>query len=173
MNFAWKPGYWWAKFSINIVILYWFLILCNLQIIVVLASVDVRFLKAHIPIGLIPSTTTHYLGLRLEKVYGTWEPACLNGRYPCQLLRKFINVSWKKNYTIHSTSTNLFMACRMYLVPWFPLTSKVGYLALVNDPPQWLVIQWILLMVDINTIYSHMQDCTRIDSGWILYGSWS
>lgn len=162
LNFAWKLGYWRTKFSINVVSLYWFLILCNLQIIVVLTLVDVGFLKAHLPIGLIPSTTTHYLGLRLEKVYGTWDPACLNGRYPCHLLRKFINVSWQKNSTVHLTSTSPFMAGRMYLVPWFPLTSKVGYLTLVKDPPQWSVIQWLLLMFDINIIYSRMQDCTKV-----------
>ena len=162
MDFAWKPSYWQAKFSINVVSLCWFLILC---IIIVLASVDVGFLKAHLLIGLIPSTTTHYLRLRLEKVYGTWEPACLNGKYPCHLIRKFINVSWQKNSTIHLTSTNPFMAHRMYLVPWFPLTSKVGYLALVNDPLYWSVIQRVLLMFDINAIYSHMQACTSIGSG--------
>ena len=32
----------------------------------VLASVDVGFLKAHLPIDLVPSTTTNLLGLRLE-----------------------------------------------------------------------------------------------------------
>ena len=161
MNFAWKPSYWRAKFSINVVSLYWFLILCNLQIIVVLASVDVGLLKAHLPIGLIPLTIAHYLGLRLEKVYGTWEPTCLNGRYPCHLLRKYINVSWWMNSIVHSTSTNLFMTNRMYLVPWFSLTSKVGNLGLVNDRPQWLLIQWFLLMLDIIIIYSHTQDCTK------------
>ena len=120
------------------------------------------FLKSNLPIGLIPSTITHYLGLRLEKVYGTWELACLNGMSPCFFLRKFINVSWQKNSTIHSTSTNPFMAGRMYLVPWFPLASKVGYLALVNDPPQWSIIQWLFLMFNINIIYSRMQDYTKV-----------
>ena len=39
----------------------------NLQIIMyVLASVDVGFLKAHLPIDLVPSTSANHLGLRLE-----------------------------------------------------------------------------------------------------------
>ena len=32
----------------------------------VLASVDVEFLKAYLPIDLVPSTSTNYLGSRLE-----------------------------------------------------------------------------------------------------------
>ena len=39
----------------------------------VLASVDVRFIKAYLPIDLVPLTSTNYLGLRLEldKVLGS------------------------------------------------------------------------------------------------------
>ena len=61
MSFAWKPGYWWEKFLIKFVILHEFF-----QIIMYLASVDVGFLKAYLPIDLVPSTSTNYLGSRLE-----------------------------------------------------------------------------------------------------------
>ena len=111
------------------------------------ASIDVGFLKAYLPINFVPSTSTNYLGSRFRVRYGTWERACFNGRHPYHFLRKFINISWQNNFTIHSTSTNPFMAGRMYLVPWFPLASKVGYLALVNDPPYWSIIQWVLLLL--------------------------
>ena len=39
----------------------------------VLASVDVGFIKAYLPINLVPSTSTNYLGSRLEldKVHGS------------------------------------------------------------------------------------------------------
>ena len=111
---------------------------------------DGRFIKALLSASFNPSTPKHFLGLKLETFLGTLEPACLNGRNPCHLLRKFINVSWQENYTVHLTLTNLFMTVRMYQVPWFPLTLKVEYLALVNNSPYWLLIQWFLSMFDIN-----------------------
>ena len=109
------------------------------------------FIKALFSANFNPSTPKHFLDLKLETFLGTLEPACLNGRPPCHLLRKFINVSWKANSAFHSTPTNLFMAVRiLYQVPWFPLTLRVEYLALVNNSPYWLVIQWFLSMFDIN-----------------------
>ena len=36
-------------------------------------------------------------------------------------------------------------------VPWHSLTSLVSCLALVNDIHQWLVIQWFLFMLDLDT----------------------
>ena len=111
---------------------------------------DGRFIKVILSASFNPSTSKHFLGLKLETFLGTLEPACLNRRHPCHLLRKFINVSWKDNSTAHSTTTNIFMIVRMYQVPWFPLTLRVEYLALVNTSPHWLVIQWFLSMFDIN-----------------------
>ena len=67
-GFVWKPGNWRAKFSIKFCKLV--LVLSkhvNLQIIMsVLTSVDVGFLKTHLTIDLVPSTSTNYLGSRLE-----------------------------------------------------------------------------------------------------------
>ena len=116
---------------------------------------DGIFIKSLLLASFNPSTPKHSLGLKLETFLGTLEPTCLNGRHPCHLIRKFINVSWQYNSTVHSTPTNLFMNVRMYQVPWFPLTLRVEYLTLVNNSPHWLVIQWFLFMFDINKIYSH------------------
>ena len=110
---------------------------------------DGRFIKALLSASFNPLTPKHFLGLNLETFLGTLEPACLSGRYPCHCLRKFINASLQENSTFHSTPTNLFMTIRMYQVPWFPLTLRVEYLALVNNSPYWLVIQWFLSMFDI------------------------
>jgi len=116
---------------------------------------DGRFITALFSASFNPSTPKNFMGLKLETFLSTLEPTCLNGRNPCHFLRKFINVSWKQNSTVHLTPTNLFMTVRMYQVPWFPLTLRVEYLALVNNSPHWLVIQWFLSMFDINKIYSH------------------
>ena len=110
---------------------------------------DGIFIKALLSASFNPSTPKHFLGLKLETFLGTLEPACLNRRHPCHLLRKFINVSWQVDYAVHLTPTNLFMTVRMYQVPWFPLTLTMEYLALVNKSPDWLVIQWFLSMFDI------------------------
>ena len=78
---------------------------------------DGIIIKALLLASFNPSTSKHFLGVKLETFLGTLEPACLNGRNPFHLLRKSINVSWKVNSTVHSTSTNLFMTVRMYQVP--------------------------------------------------------
>ena len=122
---------------------------------------DGRFIKALLSTSFNPLTPKHFLGLNLETFLGTLEPACLNGRNPCHLLRKFINVSWQDNSIVHSTPTNLFMTVGMYRVPWFPLTLKVEYLALVNNSSHLLVIQWFLSMFNINK-FIHID---RIEKG--------
>ena len=111
---------------------------------------DGIFIKALLSASFNPSNSKHFLGLKLETFLGTLEPTCLNGRNPCHFIRKLINDSWQENSTVHSTPTNLFMTVRMYQVPWFPLTLRLEYLALVNNSPYWLVIQWFLSMFDIN-----------------------
>ena len=78
---------------------------------------DGIFIKALLSASFNPSASKHFMGLKHETFLGTLEPACLNGRNPCHMLRKFIDVSWKENSTVHSTPTNLFMTVRMYQIP--------------------------------------------------------
>ena len=46
-----------------------------------LVLTDVGFLKAHLSISISPSTSTPYLGYRLESILSTWRLACLNGKF--------------------------------------------------------------------------------------------
>ena len=78
---------------------------------------DGRFIKALLAVSFNPSTSKKFMGLKLETILGSLEPACLNGRDIYHFLSNSINVSWQVNYTVHSTPTNLFMIVSMYQVP--------------------------------------------------------
>ena len=128
-----KPGDWLARPHNKIC--WWYFISAKNYLLLCAQLDDGRFIKALLSASFNPLTPKHFLGLKLETFLGTLEPTCLNGRHPCHLLSKFINVYWKENYIVQSTPTNLFMTVRMYQVPWFPLTLRVEYIALVNNSP--------------------------------------
>ena len=73
-----------AKFTISSAISWWFQSFMVLQIILgsMLELDDVEFLKVHLPIDLVPSTSTLYLGSRLEIIWSALELAFINGKPP-------------------------------------------------------------------------------------------
>ena len=44
---------------------------------------DVEFLKVHLPIDLVPSTSTPYLGSSSKTISSALELAYINGKPPC------------------------------------------------------------------------------------------
>jgi len=74
---------------------------------------DVGFLKAHLSTSLSPSTSTPYLGYRLESILSTWRLACLNGKFSRWQSWEYINVPWSPDLASGSTLAHSFSLRQM------------------------------------------------------------
>jgi hypothetical protein len=131
---------------------------------------DVGFSKVLLLTSLVPSASTHYLGLRLEIFI---VPYSLHALMVDFLVDNSRNAPMSPNF--HTLQVTWLQLIHSYLskctmVPWHSLSSMVSCLVLVNKIHQWLVIQRIFLMFDFDTLIHMTKIVPWVWNAWRLYG---
>jgi len=122
----------------------------------------VGFLKAHLPIDLVPSTSTPYLGSRSKIIWISLELIYSNDKHIHWKQWEYNNVSWLSDIAGASTPTHSFVLVKMHLGT-LTLIDMIGELSHISQWFSSLICNTkIYFHAWLRHIHSHGKNCTMI-----------